>query len=138
MKIDVKIQALLLVGVILACSPSHNWTEPRGIELDRTTTVSITRTPNLSPRRVIVKRGDPEKQHFVLAFSAPVHQVTVEGKRNWGATLSPVGTAWDDAKFRYYQKWAFTYPQIHPNRPLTFIVNWMNQKGEKGIKTFNL
>ena len=138
MKIDVKIQASLLVGVILACSPSHDWIEPHWIELDRTTTVSIRRTPNLSPRRVIVKRGDLEKQHFVLAFSAPVHQVTVEGKRNWMATLSPVGTTWDDAKFRYYQKWAFTYPQIHPNRPLTFIVNWMNQKGEKGTKTLNL
>ena len=138
MKIDVKLQALLLVGVILACSPSHNWIEPRGIELDRNTTVSIKRTSNLAPRRVIVKRGDLEKQHFVLAFSAPVHQVTVEGKRNGRATLSPVGPAWDNAKFRYYQKWTFTYPQTHPNRSLTFIVNWMNQKGEKGTKTLNL
>lgn len=138
MQIDVKVQMLLLVGGILACSPSHNWIEPRGIELDSTTMVSIKRTSNLSPRRIIVKRGDLEKQHFVLAFSVPVHQVTVEGKRNGRATLSPVGPAWEGAKFRYYQKWAFTYPQIHPNRPLTFIVNWMNQKGGKGTKTLNL
>ena len=68
MKIDVKIQALLLVGVILACSPSHDWIEPHSIELDRTTTVSIRRTPNLSPPSRHRQTRRPRKTAFCFGI----------------------------------------------------------------------